>query len=56
MQCLHAIAEYEELPLDELVAAVPERLDDAKDIGAMLGHRYTSIYIETVAIQSMGAY
>ena len=31
VQCLHAISEYEELPLDQLVAEVPERLDDAKE-------------------------
>ena len=31
VQCLHAISEYEELPLDKLVAEVPERLDDAKE-------------------------
>lgn len=31
VQCLHAISEYEELPLEKLVAEVPERLDDAKE-------------------------
>ena len=36
VQCLHAIATHEELPLLSLVAERPERLDEAKDIGAIV--------------------
>eukprot|EP00435_Cladocopium_sp_Y103_P037480 s548_g9.t3 len=35
VQCLHAIAEHEELPLDDLVAEVHESLDHAKDIAGV---------------------